>query len=236
LTAIKARAQILQRQTARMKGPEGQRVGDGLRAIDQTATRLTAMINELLDVARLQMGRPLLLDRQPTNLADLARQVVAELQPSTDRHDIEIQSRSDEPIGPWDRPRLERVVSNLVSNAIKFSPEGGRVTLIVRDDERESAPWVALEVRDEGVGIPATDVPRIFERFYRGSNVEGAIEGTGLGLAGARHIVEQHGGHLLVESQQGEGSVFTLLLPVKPVCTAEDEPERDVQVVGAGTP
>jgi PAS domain S-box-containing protein len=234
LTAIKARAQILQRQTSRMKGPEGQRLVDGLRAIDQTATRLTAMINELLDVARLQMGRPLLLDRQATNLADLARQVVAELQPSTDRHDIEIQDRSDEPVGPWDRARLERVVSNLVSNAIKFSPEGGRVTLVVRDEERDETRWVALEVRDEGVGIPVEDVPRIFERFYRGSNVEGAIEGTGLGLAGARHIVEQHGGRLLVESEQGAGSVFTLLLPVQPVRDTEDEPERDPRAVAAG--
>src|SRR3954453_1111371 len=84
LTAIKARAQILQRQAARMPGPDSERVVDGLRAIDTTATRLTAMINELLDVARLQMGRPLLLDRQPTDLEEIARQVTAELQPPTD--------------------------------------------------------------------------------------------------------------------------------------------------------
>jgi len=236
LTAIKARAQILQRQALRMKGAEGRRVADGLRAIDQTATRLTAMINELLDVARLQMGRPLLLDRQPTDLAEISRQVITELQPSTDRHDIEIKTPTERILGLWDRARLERVVSNLVSNAIKFSPEGGRITLIVRGDDHAGEPWVALEVHDEGVGIPAEDVPRIFERFYRGSNVAGAIEGTGLGLTGSRHIVEQHGGQLLVESQQGQGSVFTLLLPARAPLVAEQDAPRDVQVVGAGAP
>ena len=236
LTAIKARAQILQRQALRMKGAEGRRVADGLRAIDQTATRLTAMINELLDVARLQMGRPLLLDRQPTDLAEISRQVITELQPSTDRHDIEIKTPTERILGLWDRARLERVVSNLVSNAIKFSPEGGRITLIVRGDDHAGEPWVALEVHDEGVGIPAEDVPRIFERFYRGSNVAGAIEGTGLGLTGSRHIVEQHGGQLLVESQQGQWSVFTLLLPSRAPLVAEQDAPHDGQVVGAGAP
>jgi PAS domain S-box-containing protein len=234
LTAIKARAQILQRQAGRLKNPEGRRVVDGLRAIDQTATRLTAMINELLDVARLQMGRPLRLDRQPGDLGEVARQVVAELQPSTDRHEIEIQARTEQTVGWWDRPRLERVVTNLVSNAIKFSPEGGRVTLIVRGEEREGEPWVALEVHDEGIGIPPDDIPRIFERFYRGSNAAGAIEGTGLGLAGARHIAEQHGGQLMVESQQRHGSVFTLLLPTREPCPTETGAPPDAHVVGAG--
>jgi len=93
-----------------------------------------------------------------------------------------------------------------------------------------------LTVIDEGVGIPPDDVPRIFERFYRGSNVAGAIEGTGLGLTGSRHIVEQHGGQLLVESTQGTGSVFTLLLPARAPLVAADAPPRDVQVVGAGAP
>jgi PAS domain S-box-containing protein len=236
LTAIKARAQILQRQAARMTDPEGVRVVEGLRAIDQTATRLTAMINELLDVARLQMGRPLLLDRQPTDLEEIARQVTAELQPATDRHDIEIKAPPRKKLGLWDRARLERVVSNLVSNAIKFSPEGGRVTLIVREEDRSGQPWVALEVHDEGVGIPAEDVPRIFERFYRGSNVAGAIEGTGLGLTGSRHIAEQHGGELLVQSVQGQGSVFTLLLPAHAPIPARETSPRDSQVVGVGAP
>jgi PAS domain S-box-containing protein len=232
LTAIKARAQILQRQAARMAGPHNERVVDGLRAIDLTATRLTAMINELLDVARLQMGRPLLLDRQPTDLAEVARAVTSELQPSSDRHDLEIIAPPEATLGAWDRARLERVVSNLVANAMKFSPEGGRVRLVIRDEVRDNAPWVALEVHDEGVGIPADDMPRIFERFYRGSNVAGAIEGTGLGLSGARHIVEQHGGCLSVASTQGKGSVFTMLLPVREECAVSADYAEHAQPAG----
>lgn len=236
LTAIKARAQILQRQAGRIAGDEGRKLADGLRAIDQTATRLTAMINELLDVARLQMGRPLLLDRQPTDLVELARQVAAELQPSSERHEILIEARTDQTTGPWDRTRLERVVSNLVSNAIKFSPEGGQVRLVVRAEVLDGEPWSLLEVHDEGIGIPPEDVPRIFERFYRASNAEGAIEGTGLGLSGARHIVEQHGGRLEVRSEQGHGSVFTVRLPVREVAADSDAAPRDEQVVGSGAP
>jgi signal transduction histidine kinase len=127
-------------------------------------------------------------------------------------------------------------VTNLVSNAIKFSPEGGRVTLIVREEDRGGEPWVALEVHDEGVGIPIEDVPRIFERFYRGSNVAGAIEGTGLGLTGSRHIAEQHGGELLVESVQGKGSIFTLLLPAHAPISSRDISPQNPQVVGVGAP
>jgi PAS domain S-box-containing protein len=236
LTAIKARAQILRRQAKRMNSTEGERFADGLHAIDQTITRLTAMINELLDVARLQMGRPLLLDRQPTDLAEIARSVVAELQPSTERHDIEIKAPTEPTLGAWDRARLERVVSNLVSNAIKFSPEGGPISLVVRGDDRDGQPWVALEVHDRGVGIPPDDLPRIFERFYRASNVAGAIEGTGLGLTGSRHIVEQHGGQLLVDSQQGYGSVFTVMLPTAGVASGDDAPPSQIRVVAVGAP
>jgi PAS domain S-box-containing protein len=236
LTAIKARAQILQRQATRMSGDEGSQILDGLRAIDHTATRLTGMINELLDVARLQMGRPLLLDRQSVDLAELARQVASELQPSTERHEVVVDVQTDHTVGMWDRARLERVLSNLVSNAVKFSPEGGQVILALRDEQQGDERLALLEVRDEGIGIPAEDLPRIFERFYRGSNVQGAIEGTGLGLAGATQIVEQHGGRLDVSSEQGHGSTFSLRLPYQTPRPDEQPTERAGQVVGAGAP
>ena len=220
LTSIKARAQLLQRRASRVEGADGQSLLDGLRAIDQATSRITSMINELLDVARVQMGRPLLLDREPTDLADLARQVAAEYQPAADRHEIVLEVDAARHTGEWDRQRLERVLSNLVANAIKFSPEGGRIGLHIRDVSVDGAEWVALDVRDSGVGIPSDDLPRIFERFFRGSNVAGTIEGTGLGLAGAHQIAAQHGGHLAVESREGAGSTFTLMLPLD----AEDAP------------
>jgi signal transduction histidine kinase len=160
------------------------------------------------------MGRPLLLDREEMNLAELVQQVAAEYKPAAERHEIRVDIESPESIGEWDRPRLERVLSNLVSNAIKFSPDGGRITVRVRDERHGDVPWVAIEVEDQGVGIPANDLPHVFERFFRASNVTGTIEGTGRGLAGASQIVEQHGGTLTVESREGQGSTFTVLLPL----------------------
>jgi signal transduction histidine kinase len=224
LSAIKARAQFLQRRTEKLEGAEP--VTQGLQAIDQAATRITGMINELLDVARLQAGKPLDLDRQPMDLVDLARQVVAEYQPSTERHEVRVASKAPMLLGQWDRARLERVVANLVANAIKYSPEGGPVQVEVGRERRGGGEWAVLRVRDRGVGIPAADLPRVFDRFYRGSNVQGRIEGTGIGLAGARQIVEQHGGEVLVESKELVGSTFTVRLPLEAPTNGATQPSR----------
>ena len=215
LTAIKARAQMLERRAGRLETPDGQQLADGMRAIDQTVTRVTGMINQLLDVARLQMGRPLDLDREPMDLVELAREVVAEFEPSSEGHAIEVESTQGTLVGTWDRARLERVLANLVSNAIKYSPDGGRITLRVGPDAENGATWAMLEVKDEGLGIPATELPQVFDRFYRASNVAGRIEGTGIGLAGARQIVEQHGGCISVDSRERVGSTFTVRLPLE---------------------
>ncbi len=213
LTAIKARAQILQRRASRLAIPETLQLAEGLHGIDQTATRLTAMINELLDVTRLQMGRPLGLDRQSTDLVALAEQVAADHRPATERHEIRVVGNGGV-VGPWDRARLERALTNLVTNAIKYSPEGGCVTLEVLKDRVDAEEWAVLHVRDQGIGIPADELPRVFDRFYRASNVDGTIEGTGIGLSGARQIVELHGGGLSVESREHVGTTFTIRLPL----------------------
>ena len=168
----------------------------------------------MLDVARLQAGRPLDLDRGPMDLVDLARRVTTELRPGSERHQIEVASEAADLVGDWDRFRLERVLVNLVSNAIKYSPEGGPVRVEVAREQRNGAEWAVLRVCDRGVGIPSGDLPRVFDRFYRGSNVEGRIEGTGIGLSGARQIVEQHGGRVSVESEEQVGSPFTVRLPL----------------------
>ena len=104
---------------------------------------------------------------------------------------------------------MQRVVANLLANAIKYSPAGGDVVVSV-DVDGDSA---VLTVRDEGMGIPATDLPHIFERFHRGSNVE-RISGTGIGLAGAKDIVELHGGTIEVTSVEGRGTMVAVRLPL----------------------
>ena len=118
--------------------------------------------------------------------------------------------------GRWDAVRLERVLSNLLSNAIKYSPDGGAITVAVmrERDEANSQSWACVSVQDEGIGIPAADLPTLFERFRRGSNVPRNIPGTGIGLASAKHIIEQHDGTLAVESQTGKGTRVSVRLPV----------------------
>ena len=214
LTSIKARAQLLQRRAMTLGADEAQPIADGLYAINQAAGRITVMINELLDVARLQAGRPLDLDRQQMDLVVLARQVASELQPSTEHHQIEVAAEPPNLVGEWDLARLERVLVNLLSNAIKYSPEGGAIRVEVAREQENGQGWAVLRVSDRGVGIPSGELPHVFDRFYRGSNVTGRIEGTGIGLAGARQIVEQHGGQVQVESEERVGSTFTVRLPL----------------------
>jgi signal transduction histidine kinase len=108
---------------------------------------------------------------------------------------------------------MRRVVENLLNNAIKYSPDGGRITLAVDCDAINGAPAGRLTVSDEGVGIPERDRPHIFKRFRRGGNVRG-IAGTGIGLAAARQIIIQHGGTIDVASTEGAGSRFTIRLPL----------------------
>jgi PAS domain S-box-containing protein len=214
LGALKGTAQLLQRRLRRASLPEAEFVIEGLGRIDDTATRMARMINSLLDITRVQMGQSLPLDPQPTDLVALAREVATDCQEATEQHRLQVQTTIAALIGHWDRDRLERVLENLLSNAIKYSPEGGTVTISVAQEMRAAEPWAVLTVQDHGVGIPAADLPRLFERFERGRNVRGLIAGTGLGLVAAQQIVEQHNGTIAVESQEGVGTTVTVRLPL----------------------
>jgi PAS domain S-box-containing protein len=216
LAIIKARAQVLQRRIKRLDAPNTEQLVEGLTAIDQTATKLTGMINELLDHTRIQMGQPVPLDLKSTDLVELVRHVAQSTQSMTDRHRVLVESAAPALEGEWDPLRLDRVLTNLAGNAVKFSPAGGDVVLAIRAEGLDGAAWAVVEVRDSGVGIPERDLPSIFERFYRATNAERRFEGTGLGLFGARRIAEQHGGSLTVTSREGHGSTFTLRLPRTP--------------------
>jgi signal transduction histidine kinase len=114
----------------------------------------------------------------------------------------------------WDPTRLGRVLANLLENAVKYSPYGGVIVVRVDRERGSAGDFAILEIQDPGIGIPADDVERIFERFQRASNVEGRVSGTGIGLASALHIVESHGGSMTAESQEDAGSVFRVRLPL----------------------
>jgi signal transduction histidine kinase len=133
---------------------------------------------------------------------------VAESQQTTRRHVIELEA-PDSLLLEVDGARLQRALSNLLGNAIKYSPDGGSVRVTIR----EHAGAAEIMITDQGVGIPAADLERVFGRFERGSNVTGRFAGTGIGLASAQRIVEQHGGTISASSVLGAGTTITIILP-----------------------
>ncbi|MDQ3809664.1 MAG: ATP-binding protein [Chloroflexota bacterium] len=215
VSAIKGQAQLLRRHLDRETSLDPRRVARGLAFIEAAADRMAGWLEELLDLARLQAGQSLELRRERVDLVALVWQVVAEHQQITEQHRLRVATDLDRLLGEWDARRLQRVLDNLLSNAIKYSPEGGEVQVRLSRRQAESGPQAMLVVEDTGVGIPAADMPHIFERFRRAANVAELIHGTGIGLAGARRIVHQHGGTIQVQSQQGVGTKVTVTLPLR---------------------
>ena len=211
LTTMKGYAQLLQRHAVRSEATERM---EGLRRIEGAASRATAMLDELRDLRALQAGHPLELRREQVDLLALIRDVLGEHEPVAMGHALRLESPVSALVGDWDRARVARVFGNLLSNAVKYSPAGGQILVRVSLAEETTKPWAVVAVCDEGVGISEAEIRHVFEPFYRGSHAAGPIEGTGIGLMGARWIVEQHGGTITVESQPGVGSTFTVRLPL----------------------
>ena len=212
LTAIRGYAALARR---RLAAGDAQRVLDSLTSIEAGVKRLTGALDELLDLAQLQAGQRLALHRAPTDLVALVRGVAADHEVATEQCPIRVLSEVPELHGWWDAARLERALGNLVGNAVKYSPPGAQVRVSLSRQHDAHGTWAVVQVRDQGIGIPAADLPHIFERFHRATNTSGRLPGTGLGLPGARDIVEQHGGEILVESEEGHGSAFTVRLPLR---------------------
>ncbi|HEX8597218.1 MAG TPA: ATP-binding protein [Chloroflexia bacterium] len=241
LTAVKASVGMLRQAIKQVVAGAAStdRMEVGLARIDTAANKMNMLINELLDFAQLQVGKPLELYRRRFDLVKMCDRLVAEYQQSTKRHQILFETGLAELICLWDPLRIERVLDNLVSNAIKYSPEGGPITLEVRREssrgeaEGPGANWATLVVKDQGVGIPEADLPYIFDWFRRAGNVAGRIRGTGIGLAVVRQVVEQHGGTIDAESKEGEGSTFTIKLPLyAPEATPEGPAAKPAGVAG----
>ncbi len=121
---------------------------------------------------------------EPTDLPALVRQAAAEQQATTERHRIVVETAEPKLVGAWDSGRLERRLGHLLSNVVKFSPQGGRITVAMQRPAAAVGHWAVLTVGDAGVGIPLANLPRILEQFHRGTNVAGAIPGTGINLGG----------------------------------------------------
>lgn len=182
-------------------------VQDSLEVIEEEADRLTMMIENLLDATRLQAGG-LKINRNDCQLAYLAKVVAEKLQTQTPNHAIVVDFPPDFPVVLADETRLEQVLSNLISNAIKYAP-GGEIKV----SGRERPQQVIICVTDEGPGIAAQDMPHVFDRFYRASDAVKNTKGTGLGLYLSRSIIEAHGGKIWVDSESSHGARICFFLP-----------------------
>jgi signal transduction histidine kinase len=216
LTSILGVTQLLQRRAQRLEVPEHDRIMEGLATVSLAATRMVGQIDELLDSTRMQMGQPLMLEPEPTDLVALIGSLVTECRQTTERHEIHLSTAESALVMSVDKARIERALANVIGNALKYSPDGGTIVVSLRSTEEANGATATISVADQGMGIPPDELPRVFERFYRASNAIGWVAGTGLGLAGVRRIVEQHGGTIAVESALGSGTTVTISLPVIP--------------------
>lgn len=208
VTGLRAMAQIIARKLQKLDMPMPPWLSDGIRTIDQQAERLTLLIGKLFDVSRLDQGK-LATERTSTDLAELAQKLVAAFSGRTKKHTIVLTADPDliadvDPIG------IEQVLSNLIDNAIKYSPDGGEIDVeVCRLDDN----LARLAVRDRGIGIAPEKRDSIFKRFYQ-AHAEDHRSGLGLGLYIARQIVELHGGDIKVEFPEGGGTRFIIKLPI----------------------
>ncbi len=197
-------------------------VAELIGLIERSALKILGVVGEVLDTAPVQDAAD--LQREPVPLAPYLQKQVDELQFSAKENNLELRyTPPPENIKAMLAPeRFSHVIHNLITNAIKYTPEGGQVDVSVQPLATE----VRIQVRDTGLGIPASDLPYLFEKFYRVQNVEHQKRtGSGLGLAIVKSIVEQHGGKVSVESHPGKGSVFTISLP---------QPKAEMQSLAAG--
>jgi len=214
LTVILAQTQLLQRQLASGEPVEPERLATKLAYVFAAATRMRGMTQDLLDASLQQSGRPLALLLAKTELVALTRQAVREHQLVSDLHQFLFEAETPRIVVSVDETRAHRVLANLLTNAIKYSPEGGPVRVTIKQSDGPDGKAAVLVVRDEGLGIPQDDLPYVFDRFHRGANVVGRFAGTGIGLASARELVELYGGKISVESEEGNGSTFVVRLPL----------------------
>jgi signal transduction histidine kinase len=184
-----------------------------LSTVEGETDRLIRLVNDLLILSRAD-SQALDLRWDALDLGHLAEATAARLAPLAAERDItlRVETQPDTPLALADPDRMEQVLLNLLDNAVKFSPSGSEVMVGVHGDRDQV---VEIQVRDQGIGIPAETLPRVGERFYRTDRARSRAEGgSGLGLAIARALVEAHGGHLSVESEQGRGTVVSLTVPV----------------------
>lgn len=198
---------------------------DFLETVRSNAQRLVTMVNELLDLSRIESGK-MELHIEPTDLVPLAQRVVRHLSPliNDKGHNVVVDADPDLRPAAVDADRMTQILTNLVSNAVKYTPSGGTIRISLHND----ADTVVASVRDTGVGLDENDLHQIFTRFFRSRNrTTREVPGTGLGLSITRMLVEMHGGTITIQSAPGEGSTFTVTMPVAELAEPHPVPLPD---------
>jgi signal transduction histidine kinase len=206
LGVIVTSASVLQRTP--LEGNEGERVHTSAQIILRSADRMNRLIADLLDLAQIQAGQ-LAVEQKPQDVEELLREGLEMLRPLAARKDLKLDAMTSGNLPvQCDRERVLQILSNLVGNAIKFTPDGGSIFIEAQATGREAR----FSVRDTGEGISEEELPRIFDRFWQAQKTNRT--GIGLGLSIAKGLVEAHGGHLWVESKLGVGTTFFFTLPL----------------------
>jgi PAS domain S-box-containing protein len=219
ITTIKLYAHLMRQQPEKWE--------EYLDVLAEEADHQARLVESILQISRIDAGR-LEMDPHPTFLNELTEATTAshyvlareqgltlEYHPSPQPSPRRGEGAGEGPVALVDPERIRQVLNNLVGNAIRYTPEGGTVTVSTGEDEAQGRMWATITVRDTGIGIPEKDLPHIFDRFFRGMEPRSMqISGTGLGLAITEEIVELHGGRVTVESEEGVGSTFTVWLPL----------------------
>jgi PAS domain S-box-containing protein len=212
LTAIRGYAQLLERNLAKLDDEMRQKLSRAVASIVQQSGRMNDMITQLMDFSRLQNQQFELNYSLPSNLVEFVERIVERHRLTTaTHHNLHFETNESNILVSFDPPRLEQVLDNLITNAIKYSPAETNIHVSMA----HQSDGATVCVRDEGVGVPLEDQPHIFDRFYRARTTRiTKVEGLGLGLYISYEIVLAHGGQMWLESTPGVGSTFCLKLPL----------------------
>ena len=208
LATAKLYAELIRRQPAQQ--------GEHLTALEEELDHLVTLVEGILEIARLDAGR-MALDLRVISLNNLVAPTVERHQALAKEKGLRIEYRPADPspVVEADPALIRRVLDNLLSNAIRYTLPGGRITVATGTAQAEDRAWATVTVSDTGIGIPENELPHVFDRFFRGEEPRRMqISGTGLGLSIVQELVERHGGFVTVDSRVGEGSTFTVWLPM----------------------
>jgi len=182
-----------------------------LTIINDESNQLARLIEDILEISQID-AETVKVIHQNVDIAAAIKQVLLTLEPLADKKNIRIDSNITDKLSDFhgDESKIQSILTNLISNAIKFTPEHGRISVTAQLQDEE----LVVQIADTGMGIPQEELSKIFDRFYRIQRPGRQIQGTGLGLAIVKKIVAMHGGRINVESEPGQGTTFTVFLPL----------------------